>query len=192
MTTLELLLALTITAVVAVAALALLHMATVGLSHPRDNREVIVRTATGRARLAAYVTPARMVLDAGGSNAVLWLDDHRPGGTVHGSELRWIRFDGIDGTLGVDYVKYPDTWTQPEIEIADLEHPDGSDWDVVRQTYDAAGHLATLVLLDGLESAAASVDGDGQLTYTLEFTTMNGSVPIAVTATPAHPQGPVS
>ncbi len=108
LTLIELMLALAITAMVAAAISGMLTAISTGEHLRRDNRSFIMRAHAAKTRLGAYVAKSRCVLDANGGDTVLWLEDSRGSGTVHASEIRWLIFNSVDGTLDVHFVDLPD------------------------------------------------------------------------------------
>ncbi|MHC4416399.1 MAG: type II secretion system protein [Planctomycetota bacterium] len=185
-TMLELMLALAITALVAVAISGMLAAVSTGVGSRRDNRSVMVHANAAQTRLAAYVAPSRCVLLAEGSDLVLWLDDSRESGTVHASEIRWLLFNDVEGTIDVHYLDFPVDWTDVASALADEEHPAASDWHSIRQAYEANGLISTVTVVDGLDWVLVDTDGptdleSHQVMYDLGFETTNGTAPARVT-----------
>ena len=58
-----------------------------------DGRRTAVQLATTQVRLAAYIAPARCVLNMSDTSLVIWIDDSRESGTAHISEIRWLVFE---------------------------------------------------------------------------------------------------
>ncbi len=194
---LELMLALSITAMVATAVSAMMSAVVTGVSTRRDNRSLMVRANAAQTRLAAYITPSRAVLDATGSDVVLWLEDARDGGTVHATEIRWLLHDASQGTIDVCFVDFPDSWKQTAKDLADRQYSQDADWTAVLESYRSNGWVSNLPLVDGLESATVRIDADQPLDsrhveYQLDFSTSNGSVSTHVSATVGLHRPPVS
>ncbi len=158
LTMLELLLALSITALVAAAIAAMMGAVTSGITTRRDSRALMVRANTAQTRLAGYITPCRSFLAADGSGVVLWLDDARESNTVNASEIRWLSYDGAAGTLDVLFVNFPAGWSEVERLMADQAYPPTADWNAVRAEYDGNGWLTRITLVDGIDSFSASTD----------------------------------
>lgn len=158
LTMLELLLALSITALVAAAIAAMMGAVTSGITTRRDSRALMVRANTAQTRLAGYFTPCRSLLAADGSGVVLWLDDARQSDSVHATEIRWLVFDSTAGTLDVHFVQFPAGWSELEKQLADQLYPPTADWNAVRAEFDGNGWLTRLTLIDGLASFSASTD----------------------------------
>jgi type II secretory pathway pseudopilin PulG len=195
MTLIELLLSLSITGMVGAAIVAMLGAVSTGAGSRRDNRSAMVQAAAARSRLGAYIAPARCVLGVSGSNLALWLDDSRESGTVHGSEIRWLRFDTATSTVSVSYVRFPDGWSQAAQNLADDEHAAASNWDTVLASYTAQGHIDTLTLMDRVDSVDIQLDDtDAQdarhLIFQLGLATDAGSLIVCVPATVSQHQQP--
>lgn len=158
LTTLELMLALAITAVVAIAISGMLAAVSQGVVSRQDNRAIMVRVHAAQSRLAAYINPSRCLLDATATDLVIWLDDARESGTVHATEIRWLRYDATDGAIDVFWVHFPDAWTQVAKDLADLEYAPAQDWNAVFDYYQSNGWMLSLRLVDGLEWAVVSID----------------------------------
>lgn len=157
LTLLELLLALTVTVMIASAIAAMLGAVRTGVVERRDARDVLVAGHASSSRLSAYVAPSRCLLDAGENGMTLWLHDDRADGNVHASEIRWMVHDAAAGTIVVRYVDFPDDWTQTRIDLADRRYPADSDWDAVQTWWADRGLLAELPLVDGLDDAGFSI-----------------------------------
>ena len=155
LTFLEFILALAVTAMVALAISGMLTSVAMGQRLRRDNRAFVIRTHALKSRLSAYIGPCRSLLACNGTDLVLWRDDSRESGSVHASEIRWIIFDAVNGELDVHFVSFPDDWTDVAKALADQEYPYDTNWSAVYAAYDADGLIASYSLLDGLESVIA-------------------------------------
>lgn len=188
MSLLELMLALTVTALVAAAISGMMGAVSTGVSSRRDGRSVMVRASAAESRLSAYVSPSRCILDAGANSLVVWLKDERESNTVHGTEIRWLLFDAGAGTLDVYYVKFPDVWAQAAKDLEDREHARDSNWTTVLNYYDSKGWIADFPLVDGLSSVAITTNHATALnarhvSANLGFETETGVLQTAVAAT---------
>ncbi|TVQ51693.1 MAG: hypothetical protein EA377_12025 [Phycisphaerales bacterium] len=171
---LELMLAITITALVGAAIAGMLNAVAVGVDTRRDNRSMMVRSSLAQARLNAYIAPARCVLDQRGPQIVLWFNDQKKSETVHASEIRWLEYDRTEGTLSVSYVSFPEHWSQLEVDQEDREFPSDSDWGRIKNSYASRGLLNELTLVDGLDDVTVTADATDPfeirlLTYRLWF-----------------------
>jgi len=179
LTLVELMLALTITVMISGGIAAMMTAVSTGVGSKRDSRSVMLHAHAAQTRLSAYVVPANCILDAGIDGFTLWFNDRRESDSVHATEIRWIDFDADAGALCVAFVVFPDSWTQTQKDLADLEYPIGTDWEMVRRKYELDGHLRMMCLVDGLDSVTISLDQPTPLASTLveldlSFATNNG------------------
>jgi len=196
LTLLELMLAIVISAMVAGAIAGMLGAVSSGVSTRRDNREIMVLAHSAQCRLSAYLGTSRCVLAISGGDLTLWLDDSRASGTVHASEIRWLRFDPGAAAISVEYLSFPPGWTQTARELADNEYAADSDWEAVRAYYAAKGLLATRTLVDQVTSV--SIDSDEKTTadavhliWQLSFDTGETTVAGPVSGTIQEHQAPM-
>jgi len=185
---LELLLAMSITVMVAGAIAAMLGAVSSGIGVRRDNRAVMVLSNAAQSRLSAYIAPSSCVLSIDGPNLVLWLGDSRQSGTVHATELRWFLFDSTLGVLNVLYVDFPDEWSQAACDLEDNEYPSTTDWMSVLAEYQAAGWIVSQSLVDNLDSLAISTDlpvviDSRHIFFELGFSTDAGTVSTTAAST---------
>ena len=97
-TLVELMLAMTITAIIGLTVSAMLAAASYGTSSSRDLRELVVRSKTLGSRINAAIQQADRVLAIGDDFIVLWTDADRDGEpSLH--ELRRLTFDSEQGRL---------------------------------------------------------------------------------------------
>ena len=183
LTSLELLIAIAITAMIGVALTGLMRAATMGVTQRRDNRLLTTRSSVFQGRLSAYVTPARDVLYPGpgvsSSYLVLWFNDVRQSETVHATEIRWLLFfpspDPVNlpgaGRLEVHFVELPATMPASQKQLLDLEYSATvTDWMTVYEWYAGQNYLKSIILIDGLQSVAMAYDGPtGQVQVDLGY-----------------------
>jgi prepilin-type N-terminal cleavage/methylation domain-containing protein len=158
LTLIELVLALAITAMVAAAIGVMISAIESGESARRDNRDMVVRAYAASTRLSAYIASSMSVLKVGSLDAVVWVNDWREGGTVHATELRWIVFDTVTESIDVYFVDFPDEWNDVQQALQDNEYLPGTDWSVVLSSYNAAGYVSNITLVDGVSSIAITTD----------------------------------
>lgn len=188
LTFLELLLALTITAMVALAISGMMGAVTSGVSTRKDSRDVMVRAYAAQARIGGYIVPARCILGRTTTSLAIWLNDERTSDTVHASEIRWMIYDATEKTLNVHFVAFPDDWSETARRLSDKEYRKTADWDAVLANYDTAGHISSVTIVDGLEDCLAYIDnGQPQLAshafFQATFTGDNGPVETSMSAT---------
>ena len=158
LTLLELMLALTITALVAGAIYGMLGAVSSGLMSNRDSRDIMVRANAAQTRIGAYIASSNAILAADAESIVLWLDDTRVSGTVHATEIRWLVFDDYTDELYVYFVTLPDAWSQAARDLEDAEYAPGTDWNTVLNNFLNKGLMSSLPLIDGVESVAVELD----------------------------------
>lgn len=188
LTFLELMMALSITVLVAGAIWAMLGAVMTGVDTRRDSREIMVRSAAIESRLNAYIAPSNCVLSNDAIVLVLWLSDSRESDTVHGTEIRWIMHNTGDDNIYVFFVDFPDGWTQAAKDLEDRQHRKNSNWTTVLGEYNAKGYINYVVIGDNLDSFDVVLDSNRpedarHLTFDLGLTTPNGVEHATVTAT---------
>lgn len=188
LTLIELMLALSITALVAAAISGMMTAVSAGVSTRQDTRSLMVRANAAQMRLGAYLAPACCVLAADGTRVVVWFEDARESSTVHATEIRWLVYDAGNEAIDVHYVQFPDGWSQVAKDLADQEYPPDANWDTVLSVYEGLGYTGQLRLLDGVASMAvvtneATVMASDHLTFNLEFTTGATTQAVSVAAT---------
>lgn len=185
---LELLMAVIITAMVGAGIAGMLGAVSSGVGTRKDNREVMVRGHAAQCRLAAYLAVSRCVLACTGSDTTIWLADSRQSGTVHASEVRWLRFNSATGELIVEFVDFPAGWTRTACELADNEYASNTNWETVRAYYSSKGLLTSRALVDDLQSVSVRKDQTNAMaarhvTFDLEFAGEDASVSVLVSGT---------
>jgi len=150
-TLLELMLALSITAMVGLGVASMLAMISSSTQDARDARSLLLRAHAGQIRLRSYLDTSLSLLqyDAAQGLAV-WLHDQRTPDSVNLSEIRVFWFDDVAGTLSVEWVSFPAGWTELQIQAFDTVVPTGSDFFAEMEAQRAAGMTATLELIEGL------------------------------------------
>ena len=189
LTLLELMLALSVTAMVAAAVWDMMGAVTAGVSTRRDNRSTMVRAAAAATRLSAYVAPSRCLLAVDGSDVALWLNDRRESETVHATEIRWLVFDPADATYEVYIVAFPESWTQAAKDLEDKEYLLGTNW--------MQGWTASLPLVDGVDGVSVTTDAVSALNaehinFNVSFQTSEGAADVWIPATIRLHQAPSS
>lgn len=185
---LELILAMTITMMVAAAIAGMLGAVAAGVGSRRDSRTVMVLANASESRLSAYIAPSRCILSASGTDLTLWLNDARAGETVHATEIRWLLFDAATGEIDVHFVHFPDSWTQTAKDLEDQEYPATTNWSTVLAAYQAAGWTDSRTLVDRVAGVDVSIDNAAatdarHVEYALTFDADTLSVPVSVAAT---------
>ncbi len=150
LTLLEMMLATSITAVIATAIASMMAAATDSLSSRDDGRQSAIRLATMQVRLGAYIAPSCCLLDKGNEQIILWFEDSRESNTVHASEIRWIQFNELDNELIVKFVVFPQEWSQSMVDAADLECNSLTDYDVLLDSFEANNLIDSFPLVDSI------------------------------------------
>lgn len=148
LTLVELLIALSITAVVAGATAAMIGAFVQATEHDRQWREAMIRAQAINVRLASYVAPARYVLGTDEKGVALWLDDTRESDTVHATEIRWLVQDQASELVIAQMVKFPTEWDQAKRDAYDAEYPLETDWWSIRDSFKALGLIEETPLCD--------------------------------------------
>lgn len=188
LTLLELMIALTITALVGAAIAGMLGVVSTGIMVKQDVRSTMVRGNIAQIRLVAYIAPSACVLESDGQNLVIWLEDSRDSDTVHGSEIRWLLYDATNDTYDVYFVSFPESWTEIAKALEDDVHPMASDWASVLASYDAQGYIARVTLVDGVASVDVTLDeatptDATHVSFRLTFDTQNDPTTVHVAST---------
>jgi len=194
---LELMLSITITMMVGAAIAAMLGAVSMGVGTRRDSRTSMLLANAAQSRLAAYIAPARCVLDMGSSGLVLWAEDSRAGETVHATEVRWLLYDKASGEIGVYWINFPDAWNQAARDLEDQECESDEDWMALFATYHAKGYTSGRILVDGLAGLDIVSDQANPLDarhmmFNVQFAAQAEAVSVVVTGTIRSHQVPVS
>lgn len=116
----ELIVAITVTALIAASVGSILFAAGYGTSSRRDVRRLAVRSAQIRHRLDNAIRSAQAVLASGTGYIVLWTGDTRVNGQVNLSEIQMIEL--ASGTLTWYVTVFPSGWSQSTIDAADTTY----------------------------------------------------------------------
>jgi len=196
LTLIELMLAMTITVMVAGAMSGMMSAVSTGVLDRKDSRSNMIRSHAAESKLSAYVSPSRAIWEVSASSLTIWFNDQRSGGTIHANEIRWIFYDATKKTIEVHFIKLPDEWTQTAKDLYNVEFSKSMSSATVYAKYLAAGYMASLRLLDNVEGFSVSLndstalDAD-QVTFTLTFAGSDGPFVVSVPTTIAHHQAPV-
>ncbi len=187
LTLVEMMLALAVTALVAGAIAGMMSAVSAGVGVRRDARTAMIRANLASVRLGSYVGPARAVLDVDPDRFVLWLNDNRPGGTVHVSEVRWFRFDADQGRIIVTYLQFPEHWSDLDEDLVDIPYAANADWWQVLADLETRGFVGSRTVIDGLigvefECAAAALSST-QISTAMDIESDGDPFPVRVTAT---------
>lgn len=95
----ELLLAITISGVIAAAVAAMIYAVSYGTTSQRDLQSILVENDVAGSRINALVRPSRQVLASGANYLVLWLNDADGDSQAAVSELCRIEYDQAHNSL---------------------------------------------------------------------------------------------
>lgn len=198
LTLIELTLAMTVTMMVAAAIAAMLSAVATGVGSRNDTRSAMVRANAANARLGSYIMTSKCVLGVYPDNGIaLWLDDTRASNTVHATEIRWLLYDTVTQSLNVYFVKFPDEWAQAAKDLADVEFLLSANWITVLETYQTAGQIAVVPLVDALDAVTTVADTNTALDvrslyFNLEMLSGSGTTPIRISSTVRYHERPSS
>lgn len=186
----ELLIALAITAMVALGVASMIGMISSSTMAQDSARSTLLRAHSIKVRLSSYFTPALNVLDiqhAGESGPLgkvqetavaIWLLDSKPIDNLHLSELRVLWHDPATGVLRLERVQFPEEWPELLKEDSDVVVPFGSDYFGVMKAQRGLGYTTFDVIGGGLTAMAietnlaAPADSDR---ITISMSIENGS-----------------
>jgi hypothetical protein len=129
----ELIVGLTVTALVALGVASILQAASYGTSSRREVRRLAVRVHEVRSRVDSAIRSARAVLATGNGYIVLWTGDTRADGHVNLSELQLIELSPTN-QLTSYVTRFPASWTQAQIDAADVSYSPSADFASICQT----------------------------------------------------------
>ncbi len=123
MTLLELLLAIGITGLVGLATATMMNALGNGMVEQHDTRASMLRAGMAQARLSAYFTRARCILDVHSDRMVIWLEDGDGDDLIDPTEVRWITWTSSTGNLTI-------SWIVDENNLLEdpYSDPAGTDW----------------------------------------------------------------
>ena len=104
MTLLELLLAIGITGLVGLATATMMNALGNGMVEQHDTRASMLRAGMAQARLSAYFTRARCILDVHSDRMVIWLEDGDGDDLIDPTEVRWITWTSSTGNLTISWI----------------------------------------------------------------------------------------
>lgn len=158
LTTLELLLALSITVITGGAIAAVTTGVARGIGDMNTSRSALQRAHAAHVRLRAYFDPGLCALDWDAAEGLaFWLhDDGATPGSVNLTELRVFWFDAGTGEISVERASFPDEWDEVQVEAADLTYGPVDDLFVAMRAARALGQTETTILADGVSGFGLS------------------------------------
>ncbi len=152
-TLVELLVSITVTAIVAASVVTTISAVRVGLDDQGESAQETARLARAQARLSDHLYRARMILQQGGGVATLWVPAESLDGTesgaaefdaIHRNEIRWYAHEPATGTIVMQ--RTADRADRAELPLA-------TDWAALRVSLEVAGDLERTVVLTGVDDA---------------------------------------
>lgn len=182
MTLVELLLAMSVTAMITLAAGGMLTAVTYGAGERTDLRGLVVRQELISHRLAAAIRASRQVLDSDRDQLVLWVSDTNNDQVAQLSEVRWIEYDSDDTAISCIKLVFPSNWTPEQISAVDKDYVTGSSRSV--QTAALRNYLDSATWADQISDwlvspGRSSVSQSTLVSYRVTFT-LSGKQPQTV------------
>lgn len=160
----ELLVALSVTAVTCSVLAVLINSTATGTSAQNDGRRGLVRMQALKAGLQDEFTNARAILAAGTNYVVYWTGD-QPGAytlannAVNLSELRMLERDATTGELRVWYAKFPSSWSAALVQSADLVLAANTSWYATCQSLSSSSvYVGSATIATGVTGLTVSLD----------------------------------
>lgn len=175
MTLLELLLAVAITSLMALALASVMTGVARGMTSTGDARSALQRAHAAFVRMRAYTEPARCLIQHDPKRGfVIWLNDDKPGGTVNLREMRAVWYSEDRRSLEVERVVFPASWPKELADSFDIGLVRGSDFLTIIQQERSLGYTSTEVAGDGitgwsLAHEGVSVEAARRLRLTMEL-----------------------
>lgn len=160
LTLVELLLALSVTALAGMATASMLSMVGTVAQADREGRSTLLRAHAAQTRLRAYFEPSLCLLqnDTTRSALAVWLSDPRGPETVNLTELRVLWFDSVARTVVVERVEFPAGWPQVTKDSADVPLLKSSDFVSVMLAQRALGRTVRQTLVERAWSLSWAFD----------------------------------
>lgn len=159
LTLLELLLAVSITAMVGLAMTTVMTSVARGLTSTKSERSALTRVHAAYVRLRAYTDPALCLLQHDATRGfAIWLEDSKPGATVNLREMRAFWFDPASGRLTAERVKFPAAWP-PELQDSfDIDLSPGADFLAEMKTQRTLGYTSEQTITDQMNGFTLAFD----------------------------------
>ena len=154
----ELIISLTVTALVALGVASMLQAASYGTSSRREVRRVAVRAQEVRARLDSAIRSARAVLACEDGRLVLWTGDSRTDGHVNLSELQLIEVPAGSSRLTSYATRFPAGWTQAQIDAADASYAPTADFAGICRAAKTSGNFPGTLWTDEASGLSFTLD----------------------------------
>lgn len=151
LTLVELMLALAITGMVGVGISSMMTMVATGTRGDMDGRSAVLRTHAAGMRMRAYLTDALCVLEHDPELGVaVWLHDVGGDSRVAPSEVRVFWWDAATGSVEIERLELPESWSPLLREIFDQPVPANSDFFQLMSDYRAQNMTVRQTMVEGV------------------------------------------
>jgi hypothetical protein len=151
LTLVELMLALAITGMVGVGISSMMTMVATGTRGDMDGRSAVLRTHAAGMRMRAYLSDALCVLQHDPDLGIaVWLHDVGGDNRVAPSEVRVFWWDALSGSVEIERLDLPETWTPLLREIFDQPVALNSDFFQLMSDYRAEGMTVRQTMVEGV------------------------------------------
>lgn len=180
LTTLELLIAIAITSITGLAIATVLTATARGLTWSTESRSALQRAHAAYVRIRAYTESSLCLVDhLEDQGFAVWIEDSRPGGKVNLTEYRVFWFEPGDGTLVMERVVFPSTWTPEMVEAEDAAVSVGADFLMRMVEERAQGYTVREAIVDGVEGfgldwSGATLEGAARFRLRLDVRSGQG------------------
>lgn len=191
----EVIIGLTVTAVIGAAVAGMLYTTGRATENRRDLRQALIAAHALQQRLSACVNAARAFLAADAEQTVLWRSDPDANRAVNLGELGLIEYDDAAGEVRTYEVVWPQGWSQAQIDAANVVYPADADFLAAAIQAKAGGLLVPSVLSRKVTAGAIALDNatpQAARLATLRLTLTEGDLdyPLVMAAALRAPQAP--
>lgn len=170
LTLIELLLSITITAIIGAATTAMLSSVTTGTSQRNDVRALVVRHKAITSRINASVGNSTMILARGTNYLVLWNHDANANAMPNISEIQRIELNTTTGQVSSFTCVFPVGWTQAQRDLVDLAYPLTSNFDTVSALLKTQSYGSSSLWASGITDLTMTTNQtDPQSSYLLNY-----------------------
>lgn len=168
LTLVELLLALSVTAMIGAGVAAMMLLVSSGTTERTDLRALLVKEKSVAARLSAAVRSSLRVLDQGSDYVVLWIGDTRRDDQPNLSEIRLIERLS-DGRLLCYSASFPDGWTDEQIATADTAYQLTDNFRTVTTALKSGSYFPSELWAQGVQSWTVVLDATPETARLLSY-----------------------
>ncbi len=158
-TLIELLLAIAITAMIALGVASMMTAVSTVAETDREARSALLRSLAVREAMRAYVEESLCVLQISADNhtVAIWLEDDSSPGLVNLTELRLLRFEPATNTIVSERITFPDAWHPVAKQQADAIVSKAMDPIATMKAYADLSMTTTTTLASGIADAEWSL-----------------------------------